>query len=305
MSSKSPLSKTIKQLSKTAGFIDCGIAVARRLDEEEAKLKNWLSQGFHAEMQYMENHFEKRLDPTLLVPGSKSVISFLYNYFPAESQNTEAPIIAKYAYGEDYHTVIKDKLYSLVQELQQQIGTFNYRIFVDSAPVMERQWAALSGLGWIGKNSLLLRKGLGSYFFIGSIICDLDLEPDTPVTDHCGTCTACIDACPTQAIVANQVVDAGKCISYLTIEKKGDIPVEFHDQMSNRIFGCDICQEVCPWNHFSIPHQEPRFEPNSWIQWNKKDWETMDEVLFESHFSLSPLKRAGFLKLKNTLNHLD
>lgn len=288
----------LKTLSDNMGFIACGVSQARRLDEEEQNLRTWLSRGYHATMGYMENHFEKRLDPRQLVPGASSVISFLYNYYPSEKQNPNAPQIAKYAYGEDYHKVIKDKLFELIAQLQEKTGPFNFRVFVDSAPIMERQWAALSGLGWIGKNSLLLRKGIGSYFFIGNIVCDLNLETDTPTTDHCGSCTKCIDACPTQAIVEDGVIDAARCISFLTIESKESIPPAFENKMENLVFGCDICQEVCPWNSFSLPHQEPRFEPKEWIHWNKEHWFALDEPTFLEYFSHSAITRAGFEKLK-------
>jgi len=295
-------SEIIKSLSQKLGFIACGISVARKLVEEEENLKEWLSSGYHGKMVYMENHFEKRLDPTLLVPGAKSVVSFLYNYFPDKIQNTNAPKIAKYAYGEDYHTVIKDKLYQLVNELEATTGKIEGRIFVDSAPVMERQWAALSGLGWIGKNSLLLRKSEGSFFFIATLICNLELEADSPTTDHCGTCTACIDACPTQAIVADGVIDASKCISYLTIELKTETPDEFIGKTENWIFGCDICQDVCPWNRFGSPHLEPRFSPISdWEGWNAEKWENLTEIEFKNAFGKSPLTRAGFEKIKSSL----
>lgn len=294
--------KHLKTLAKANGFIDCGVAVSRKLEEEEIHLQDWLRKGYHGNMKYMENHFEKRLDPALLVPGAKSVICLLYNYFPENMQNESAFKVAKYAYGEDYHTVIKDKLHHMIPELKNHYGEFSYRIFVDSAPVMERQWAALSGLGWIGKNSLLLRQGTGSFFFIATVITDLELEPDLPVTDHCGTCTACIDACPTNAIVADGVVDGSKCISYLTIELKDEIPQEFKGQTADWIFGCDICQDVCPWNRFSKPHAEPRFSPGEWTLWTQKDWREMDEEQFDSNFRRSAIQRAGFEKLKNSIS---
>ena len=260
----------------------------------------WLEKGYHGEMGYMENHFEKRLDPTLLVPGAKSVISFLYNYYPEKIQNNAAPKISKYTYGEDYHRVIKDKLYLLMDEFKAEIGGLNYRIFVDSAPVMERQWAALSGLGWIGKNSLLLRQGVGSFFFIANVICDAEFEYDQPVTEHCGTCTACIDACPTQAIVADKVIDANKCISYQTIELKQPVPLA---DTHGWLYGCDVCQDVCPWNRFSTPHSEPRFEPkNNWLEWETGDWHSLTETEFQSTFGQSAMTRAGFDKIKAALD---
>ena len=294
----------LRELSEKYGFIAVGVAAARKLSKEEDRLKTWLEKGYHGTMHYMENHFEKRLDPTLLVPGAKSVICFLYNYFPAEKQNPDAPKVAKYAYGEDYHRVIKDKLHDLVAELETAAGPVEGRIFVDSAPVMERQWAALAGLGWTGKNSLLLRKGVGSYFFIATIVCDLDIEPDAPTTSHCGTCTACIDACPTQAIVQEGVIDASKCISYLTIERKSDIPQTFQPNMENYIFGCDICQDVCPWNQFSTVHTEPRFDAGEWIHWDKSAWQNMDERTFDTYFQESAVTRAGFTKIQKNLEFI-
>lgn len=298
------LKTRLQKLSEKYGFLAVGVAAARKLDEEENRLKNWLDKGYHGTMQYMENHFEKRLDPTLLVPGAKSVICFLYNYYPAVRQNPDSPQVAKYAYGEDYHRVIKDKLYDLMAELQTETGPIEGRIFVDSAPVMERQWAALSGLGWTGKNSLLLRKGVGSFFFIATVICNLQAEPDQPSTSHCGTCTACIDACPTQAIVEDGIIDASRCISYLTIERKNDIPKAFQSHMAGYAFGCDICQDVCPWNQFSTPHAEPRFEPGDWIEWDATQWAKMDETEFEVQFAKSALTRAGFDKIKNNVKHI-
>lgn len=299
------LKASIQQLASEAGFIACGISSARKLQEEEAHLQAWLSKNYHGKMGYMENHFDKRLDPTLLVPGAKSVISFLYNYFPEKVQNNTAPRIAKYAYGEDYHRVIKDKLFLLANQVEQIHGTFQYRIFVDSAPVMERQWAALSGLGWIGKNSLLLRQGIGSFFFIANLVCDLELEPDRPTTDHCGTCTACIDACPTDAIVADSVIDASKCISYLTIELKDDIPQQFRGKMEQWAFGCDICQDVCPWNRFSSPNAESRFQPKEgWLDWNREIWENADAAKLETTFRDSAVQRAGAEKLQKNIHFL-
>lgn len=292
----------MKALSDQYGFIDVGVARARKLAEEETHLSEWLKKGYHGSMSYMQNHFEKRLDPTLLVPGAKSVICFLYNYFPEKIQNPNAPKIAKYAFGEDYHKVIKDKLFALVKELEVVAGKFNGRIFVDSAPVMERQWAVLSGLGWIGKNSLLLRKSHGSFFFICSIICDLELEPDHIETDHCGTCTACIDACPTNAILANKVIDAGKCISHATIELKDTIPADIAQKSQDWIFGCDICQDVCPWNRFSAPHKEERFiASNNWLDWDRDVWLNLTEEKFQQTFQNSAIQRAGYHKLSETI----
>ncbi len=279
------------------------------MEEEARQLQSWLTQGYHGEMGYMANHFEMRLDPTKLVPGAKSVISLLYNYFPADN-HLSAPLdsidefkISRYAYGEDYHKVVRKKLKALVLELKQAFGDFHARVFVDSAPVMERDWAKRSGLGWIGKNTLLISPRKGSYFFLAEIIIDLDLEYDHPIRDHCGTCTRCIDACPTEAISAEgYVLDGSKCISYLTIELKSNIPDEFHDKMDNWIFGCDICQEVCPWNRFSTPHSEPAFLPDPEIQnLNSQQWMEITEEIFDHYFSKTPLKRAGFKKLQNSI----
>lgn len=303
MSSAAQHTAWVKQLAQEAGFLACGIATLRRLDEEEAPLKEWLQRGFHGKMQYMENHFEKRLDPRLILPGATHLVLFLYNYSPAEPQKEHVPKIARYAWGEDYHHVIKDKLHSLAGELQSRTGSFEYRVFTDSAPIMERQWAQLAGLGWIGKNSLLLNKQHGSYFFIGSLLCSLEFEEDKTVTDHCGTCTACIDACPTQAIVADKLIDARKCISYLTIEQHDGLATEQQDMIGDRVFGCDICQEVCPWNRFSSPHSEPRFQAAAWIHWTKADWAQLEATQFEAHFSQSPLHRAGYEKVMNSIKH--
>lgn len=293
----------IKELARNQGFLDCGISSAGLLADEAPKLEQWLKEGKHASMKWMENHFEKRLDPTKLVPGAKSVISVLQNYFPAKTQKEGLPKIAKYAYGTDYHFVMKDKLNLMLQQMREKYGEVEGRVFVDSAPVMERAWAARSGLGWIGKHSLLLNKKAGSFFFIGQIICDLELEADLPTADHCGTCTACIDACPTEAIVANRVVDAGRCISYLTIEHKGDIPVQFKDKMEDWAFGCDICQDVCPWNRFSSPHAEPNFEAkNEVLTFDADDWREISGSAFNKRFKSSPLSRPGH---KGFMRNLD
>ena len=295
--------KLVKQRALEAGFQQCGIAKAQFLSEEAPLLEKWLKNGYHGSMSYMENHFDKRLDPTKLVPGSKSVVSLLYSYFPSKTiENENGLKIARYAYGEDYHVVIKDKLYALVETLRQDIGDFDGRVFVDSAPVMERQWAQRSGLGWLGKNSLLLNQSMGSYFFLAELIIDLELEPDAPVTDRCGTCSACIDACPTDAIVQPGVVDSNKCISHLTIELKEAIPAEFSGRMENWIFGCDICQEVCPWNRFSKTHQEPRFEPRGdWPDFTKREWKELTEELFTKNFGKSAVIRAGYAGLQRNI----
>lgn len=296
----------IKALAQELGFISCGISVARKLEEEEDKLALWLKNGYHGKMSYMENHFDKRLDPTKLVPGAKSVVSLLYNYFPSHTQNPGAPKLAKYAYGEDYHFVIKEKLKEFTNRLSEKFGAIEGRAFVDSAPVMERQWAANSGLGWIGKNSLLLKKNQGSFFFIAELILDLDLEADAPTKDHCGTCTACIDACPTDAIVENQVIDGSKCISYLTIELKDSIPEKFKGQMEDWVFGCDICQDVCPWNRFSKPHQEEAFLPKeALMQMKREEWQELTEEVFKDLFRKSAVKRTKFVGLKRNINFLQ
>ena len=257
------------------------------------------------EMAYMENHFDKRLDPTILVPGSKSVISLLLNYFPSELQNSESYKISKYAYGTDYHFVIKDKLKQLMEFISEEIGEVHGRAFVDSAPVLDKAWAAKSGLGWIGKHSNLLTKQLGSFYFIAELIVDLDLEYDTPVTDHCGSCKACIDACPTNAIVADKVVDGSKCISYFTIELKNEIPTSQKGNFEDWMFGCDICQDVCPWNRFSKSHNEPLFSPNpEMLSMTKKDWDEITEDVFQKLFKKSAVKRTKFSGLARNINFL-
>tara|TARA_E500000318_G_C3490037_1_gene183956 strand:+ start:11 stop:778 length:768 start_codon:yes stop_codon:yes gene_type:complete len=254
----------------------------------------------------MENHFDKRLDPTKLVDGSKSVISLLLNYYPDKVQNPESYKISKYAYGKDYHFVIKDKLKSLLQFIQSEIGEVAGRAFVDSAPVLDKAWAAKSGLGWIGKNSNLLSKKAGSFFFIAELIVDLELEEDTPVTDHCGTCTACIDACPTNAIVEPYKVDGSKCISYFTIELKDELPNSFKNTFEDWMFGCDICQDVCPWNRFSKPHNEPLFDPHpDLLKFDKKDWQEITRETFNEIFRKSAVKRTKFEGLKRNIKFLD
>jgi epoxyqueuosine reductase len=257
-------------------------------------------------MGYMARNFDKRLDPRKLVPGAKSVVSLLYNYFPSTSQeDTTAPKIARYAYGKDYHRVIKDKLFEFMHEVQQQIGAVEGRVFVDSAPVLEKAWAAKSGLGWVGKNTNLIRKQNGSYFFIAELILDISLSADGPVTDHCGSCTACLDACPTDAFVAPYQLDASKCISYFTIELKDAIPTEVKDKFANWAFGCDICQEVCPWNRFATPHNESDFEPHpELMQLSKNDWEEITEEVFDRMFEVSAVQRTGFSGLKRNLEFL-
>jgi epoxyqueuosine reductase len=299
-------SQLIKDHAKRLGFLSCGISNAGFLEDEAPRLEQWLSQGHHGSMTYMERNFDKRLDPTKLVPGAKSVVSLLYNYFPKESQSdTSAPKISKYAYGKDYHVVIKDKLYELMQVLQEEIGEIHGRVFVDSAPILDKAWAAKAGLGWIGKHTNLISKQAGSFYFIAELIIDLPLEQDPPVTDHCGSCTACIDACPTQAIVAPYQVDGSKCISYFTIELKEAIPQEVKGQFDNWAFGCDVCQDVCPWNRFSTPHQEPQFEPSpELLQMSKGDWHEITEAVFDRLFSESAVQRTQFSGLKRNLDFL-
>jgi len=295
----------LKETAKNAGFSYCGVSRADKLVDEEQRLEQWLNKGYHGKMTYMENHFDMRLDPRKLVPGAKSVISFVYNYFPKESLKSQQYKIARYAYGEDYHVVIREKLTTLVASLSEKFGAFEGRIFVDSAPVMERQWAAKSGLGWLGKNTLLLNKEMGSFFFLANIICDWEFEYDTAVKDYCGTCTACIDACPTQAINPAGFLEANKCISYLTIELKEEIPTAFKGKMDNWAFGCDVCQEVCPWNRFSKPHTEPAFMPNEALKGMKEtDWEEITQEVFSEIFSKSAIKRTKFKGLKRNIDFL-
>jgi epoxyqueuosine reductase len=290
----------IKTEAKRLGFLSCGISKAEFLEDEAPRLENWLNKNMNGQMSYMENHFDKRLDPTKLVDDSKSVISLLLNYYPSEFQNTESYQISKYAYGEDYHFVIKDKLKGLLSYIQENIGEVSGRAFVDSAPVLDKAWAAKSGLGWVGKNSNLITQKVGSFYFIAELIVDLDLEYDAPVSDHCGTCTACIDSCPTDAIVSPYVVDGSKCISYFTIELKENIPTEVKGKFNDWMFGCDICQDVCPWNKFSKPHQEPLFSPNrELISFAKKDWEEITQETFQKVFKNSAVKRTkldGFVR---------
>ena len=307
MNSKSKHTNLIKTEAKRLGFLSCGISKAEFLEDEAPRLENWLNQNMHGEMQYMENHFDKRLDPTKLVEGSKSVVSLILNYFPSElQQDKKAPKISKYAYGTDYHFVIKDKLKSLLNFIQDEIGEVQGRAFVDSAPVLDKAWAAKSGLGWIGKHSNLLTQQVGSFYFIAELIIDLELDYDTPVTDHCGSCTACIDACPTQAIEKPYVVNGSKCISYFTIELKEKIPSEFKGQFDNWMFGCDVCQDVCPWNRFSKSHSEPLFNPHpELLTMSKKDWEEITEDIFKSVFQKSAVKRTKFSGLTRNIKFLN
>nr|WP_156115572.1 tRNA epoxyqueuosine(34) reductase QueG [Psychroserpens sp. Hel_I_66] len=302
---KTQHSQFIKAEAKRLGFLSCGISKAGFLEEEAPRLEKWLKNNAHGEMHYMENHFDKRLDPTKLVEGSKSVVSLLLNYFPSEIQNPESYQLSKYAYGTDYHFVIKDKLKELLQSIQDEIGDVHGRAFVDSAPVLDKAWAAKSGLGWIGKHSNLLTQKVGSFYFIAELIIDLELEYDHAVTDHCGTCTACIDACPTQAITEPYVVDGSKCISYFTIELKENIPSEFKGQFNDWMFGCDICQDVCPWNRFSKPHSEPLFNPHPEVlSMTKKDWEEITKDTFNKVFKKSAVKRTKFEGLQRNIKFL-
>lgn len=300
-------SQLIKAKAKSFGFQNCGISKAEFLEEEARPLERWLKNSFHGEMKYMENYFDKRLDPRLLVEGCKSVISLSYNYFPEEKISTlENFKISKYAYAEDYHEVIKDILRDMVAELQEEIGEFGFRVFVDSAPVLERSWARKSGIGWVGKNANLITRQSGSFYFLAEIICDLELAADHPVTDHCGTCRKCIDACPTGAIVSEKLVDGSKCISYATIELKDSIPDYFRDKMDDWMFGCDVCQDVCPWNRFSAPHQQSKFTPNENLKnFKKGEWRELTQELFSEIFRKSPVKRTKFAGLKRNIEFLD
>ncbi|GAB5417452.1 MAG: tRNA epoxyqueuosine(34) reductase QueG [Crocinitomicaceae bacterium] len=298
----------IKQKALEMGFMYCGVSKADFLKEEAPRLEAWLKNEQHGKMSYMANHFDKRLDPRLLVDDAKSVVSLLLNYYPDQTQEDEdAPKISKYAYGKDYHFVIKDKLKTLMSFIQEEIGEVGGRVFVDSAPVMDKAWAAKSGLGWIGKNSNLIHPKNGSFFFVAELILDLELTPDGPMKDYCGTCTKCIDACPTDAIVEPYVVDGSKCISYLTIELKDAIlPGSFKDQMDNWMFGCDICQDVCPWNRFSKPHQESAFQPHeNLLKMSKVDWEDLTEEVFRELFRNSAVKRTKYTGLKRNIGFLN
>ena len=296
----------IKEEAHRLGFSFVGFSKADFLEEEAPRLEKWLRDKQHGEMSYMENHFDMRLDPRLLVEGSKSVISLLYNYYSDQAQNDPtAPKIATYAYGEDYHFVVKHKLKSLLYFIEEKIGKVNARVFTDSAPVLEKAWAKKAGLGWIGKNANLINKNQGSYFFIAEIILDLGLEYDSPVQDYCGTCTKCIDACPTGAIIQPYVVDGSKCISYFTIELKEAIPQEVKGKMDDWMFGCDICQEVCPWNSFSLQHTEPAFNPHpDLLSMTKGDWEDLQEDTFKELFRKSAVKRTKFAGLKRNITFL-
>ena len=304
---KKNLTHLIRTEATRLGFSFVGFAKAQPLDEEVRHLEAWLAQGFHGKMSYLENHFALRTDPTKLVPGAKSVIVLMHNYFPKQKQSDpEVPKLARYAFGEDYHFVLKRKLKDLLHFIRENIGEVNGRCFVDSAPVMERDWAKRTGIGWTGKNTLLINPKAGSYFFLAELILDLELPPDSPLRDHCGTCRRCIDACPTDAISPQgYLLDATKCISYLTIELREAIPEEFHGKMENWMFGCDICQEVCPWNRFSKPHEEPAFEPQpDLMKMTKREWEEITEDVFQKIFKKSAVKRTKFEGLKRNLDFL-
>jgi len=297
----------IKSKCAELGFEYCGIARAQKLDEDSRRLEKWLLQGMHGKMQYMENYFDLRTDPTKLVPGAKSVITLLMNYFPNESQKADSPKIAKYAYGHDYHEVIREKLRQLLAMMKLEIGEINGRGFVDSAPVLERAWATKSGLGWIGKNGNLINKQAGSFFFIATLIVDVELLYDDPFAkDYCGSCRRCIDSCPTEAILDNKVVDGSKCISYYTIELKDALlPEHLKANFSDWMFGCDVCQDVCPWNRFSNPHNEPNFTPIPQIlNFSTNDWEDLTEESFKIIFKNSPLKRRKFEGIKRNLQFI-
>lgn len=300
------LTEKIKIRTYELGFDLVGVAKAEMLEIEAKNLEEWLNRGYHGKMQWMENHFEKRVDPRVLVPGAKSVISVLHNYYPQpdEQQPEDAPRISTYAWGPDYHKVLKQKLYRLVEFIQETVGDITFRVFTDSAPVMDKAWAARSGLGWIGKNTNLISPQKGSFFFIGEIILDLDLEYDGPIKDFCGTCTACIDACPTEALEPYRI-DSRKCISYLTIELREEIPSEFKDKMEGWAYGCDICQEVCPWNSFSVPHQGESFKPlDHLLEFSRDDWANLTEKQFKKLSKKSAMSRIRFNKWTGNLSFL-
>ena len=305
INNKEKYTQLIKAEAHRLGFLSCGISKAGFLEEEAPRLENWLNNQMNGQMSYMENHFDKRLNPTLLVDDAKSVISLLLNYYPSELQNQDSYKISKYAYGQDYHHVIKEKLKELLHFIQTEIGEVSGRAFVDSAPVLDKAWAAKSGLGWVGKNSNLITQKVGSFYFIAELIIDLELDYDTPTTDHCGSCTACLDACPTEAIVAPYVVDGSKCISYFTIELKDNLPQEMKGKFDDWMFGCDVCQDVCPWNRFSKPHNEPLFQANSDIlNFSKSDWEEITVDTFQKVFKNSAVKRTKYEGLLRNINFL-
>ncbi len=307
MGSPAQYSSYVKAAANELGFSFVGIAKAEKMEPEAKRLEAWLSQGFNGRMKYMENHFDKRVDPRKLVPGARSVISLLYNYSTSAAQkDPQAPKLSKYAYGKDYHRVIKAKLTELVEQIREEVGEVDGRCFVDSAPVLERDWARRSGLGWIGKNTMLINPKAGSYFFLAELIIDLELEPDGPIKDYCGTCRRCIDACPTDAISpSGYILDGSKCISYLTIELREEIPQSFQDQMENWVFGCDICQEVCPWNRFSKEHDEPAFSPKAELmEMTAQEWHEITKDVFKVLFKDSAVKRTRYRGLRRNLDFL-
>ena len=309
MQYQTDISAGIKLKASELGFLECAILPSTFLEEEKSRYEKWLKAGMHGEMGYMERNIDKRLDPGLLFEGAKSLVIVLQNYYPAQQQQDEqAPILSKYAYGNDYHYVIREKLRKLLEYIQEVNGPCNARPFTDSAPVLERAWARRAGMGWIGKNSNLISTLHGSFFFIGELIIDVELPYDQPrlVSDHCGTCTRCIDACPTGAIVSNRSIDARKCISYQTIELKGPLDDELEGKFKNRVFGCDICQDVCPWNLKSEPHEEPDLAPGiDLLQLTKDDWYKIDKPKFNKLFKNSAVKRTGFSGLKRNLNFIQ
>lgn len=303
MSKNTEIKIYITNRARQLEFENVRFAKAAFLEAEAPRLEKWLRAGMHGDMKWMENHFDKRLDPRLLMEGCKTVVMFSHNYYPDTSLGQQTYKISKYAYGEDYHRVLKDKLSMLMADVQARFGEITHKIFVDSAPVMERAWAERAGIGWVGKHSLMLTKETGSFYFLATLLLDVELEEDPPVTNHCGTCTRCIDACPTQAIMEPYVVDSNRCISYLTIEYRKELPSEYQDKMKGWIFGCDICQDVCPWNRFSKPHAEPRFDPSEALQ-NASDelLECMERELFNHLFSKSAVKRTKFEGLKRNIS---
>lgn len=305
MENKKNYTELIKNEAKRLGFISCGISRAEFLEDEAPRLEKWLKMKMNGEMKYMENYFEKRLDPTKLVDDAKSIISLTYNYYPEDLQNKEAPKVSKYAYGMDYHYVIKEKLNFFLTFIKDKIGDVHGRAFVDSAPILEKAWAAKSGIGWVGKNSNLITKQVGSFYFLAELIVDLDLDYDTIESDHCGQCTACIDSCPTEAITEPYVVDGSKCISYFTIELKENIPQEFKGKFDDWVFGCDVCQDVCPWNKFSKPHKEPLFQSSSELmKMSRDEWNEITEETFNKIFKNSAVKRTGYKGLTRNLNFI-
>ena len=306
MNLKKKYSDFIKNKSIELGFISCGISKSGFLENEIGRFESWLKNNYHGQMSYMERNFDKRMDTRKLVDGSKSVISLLFNYYPSKEINNNSFKISKYAYGKDYHFIIKDKLKTLLFSMRNEIGEIDGRVFVDSAPIMEKAWAKKSGLGWIGKNTNLISKKTGSFFFIAEIIVDLELEYDNEVTDHCGSCTACLDACPTDALYEPYKIDASKCISYFTIELKEQFPNDLKKDFNDWIFGCDICQDVCPWNKFSIPNKEPLLNPKNEInQYSKKDWLELTDEVFKVVFKETPLERTKFKGLKRNIQYAN